>query len=138
VLVNSRNVRIQWGDCDPAGIVFYPRYFAIFDDCTAALFERAAGMTMYQMRKHYAFAGTPLVDARARFIIPSRYDDDVVVESTIREMRRSSFDVQHRLLKSRALSVEGFETRVWVCEEADGGLKGYPIPDEVRARLEGR
>jgi 4-hydroxybenzoyl-CoA thioesterase len=138
MLVNSRSVRIQWGDCDPVGIVFYPRYFAIFDDSTAALFERAVGMTMYQMRRHYKFAGTPLIDARARFLIPSRYGDDVVVESTMGEMRRSSFEVRHRILKSDALSVEGSETRVWVCEEAGGALKGYPIPDEVRARLEGR
>ena len=137
MLVNSRNVRIQWGDCDPAGIVFYPRYFAIFDDSTAALFERAVGMTMYQMRRHYNFAGTPLVDARARFLIPSRYGDDVVVESTMGEMRRSSFEVRHRILKSGALSVEGSETRVWVCEDANGQIKGQPIPDEVRARLEG-
>jgi 4-hydroxybenzoyl-CoA thioesterase len=136
MLVNSRNVRIQWGDCDPAGIVFYPRYFAIFDDSTAALFERAVGLTTYQMRQHYKFVGTPLVDARARFLIPSRHGDDVVVESTIGELRRSSFDVRHRILKSGALSVDGFETRVWVCEDADGQIRGQPIPDEVRARLE--
>lgn len=28
--VNRRRVTIEWGDCDPAGIVFYPRYFAMF------------------------------------------------------------------------------------------------------------
>ena len=31
---NARTVRIEWGDCDPAGIVFYPRYFAMFDHST--------------------------------------------------------------------------------------------------------
>ena len=34
MLVNRRIVRIEWGDCDPAGIVFYPRYFAMFDAST--------------------------------------------------------------------------------------------------------
>jgi 4-hydroxybenzoyl-CoA thioesterase len=33
---NVRIVRIQWGDCDPAGIIFNPRYFEIFDASTAA------------------------------------------------------------------------------------------------------
>ena len=42
---NTRTVRIEWGDCDPAGIIFYPRYFEIFDASTAMLFERALGMT---------------------------------------------------------------------------------------------
>ena len=41
MLVNRRRVRIEWGDCDPAGIVFYPRYFAMFDASTHALFEAA-------------------------------------------------------------------------------------------------
>lgn len=31
MLTNRRTVRIEWGDCDPAGIVYFPRYFAIFD-----------------------------------------------------------------------------------------------------------
>ena len=42
-LRNTRKVRIEWGDCDPAGIIFYPRYFEIFDASTSALFERALG-----------------------------------------------------------------------------------------------
>ena len=54
-LRNTRKVRIEWGDCDPAGIVFYPRYFEIFDASTAALFERALGMTMFQMFKTFEF-----------------------------------------------------------------------------------
>ncbi len=45
MLTNSRKVRIEWGDCDPAGIIFYPRYFEIFDASTSALFERAMGVT---------------------------------------------------------------------------------------------
>jgi 4-hydroxybenzoyl-CoA thioesterase len=134
---NSRNVRIEWGDCDPMGIVFYPRYFAIFDDSTAYLFESVFGLTKYQLNEAFSFAGFPLVDARARFIIPSRYGDDVVVESTIGEFRRSSFDVKHRLLRSGELAVEGSETRVWVVRDPDDPrrLRSQPIPREVKERF---
>ena len=34
MLSNTRTLRIEWGDCDPAGIVFYLRYFAMFDIST--------------------------------------------------------------------------------------------------------
>ena len=34
----------RWGDCDPAGIVFYPRYFAMFDHSTVLLIEAALGI----------------------------------------------------------------------------------------------
>jgi len=41
MLTNRRTIRIQFDDCDPDGIVFYPRCFEFFDACTDALFERA-------------------------------------------------------------------------------------------------
>jgi len=137
MLKNNRVVRVEWGDCDPAGIVFYPRFFAMFDASTTALFERALGMTKYQFMKHYDFVGYPMVDTRAKFIIPARFGDDVVIESTVKEFRRSSFDVEHRLLKDGALAVEGFETRVWTShdEKDPNKIISVAIPDEVIARF---
>jgi len=135
MLINSRKVRIQWGDCDPAGIVFFPRYFAIFDDSTAMLFERALGMTKFELMHRQRFSGFPLVDIRARFLIPSRFGDDVVVESGVSEFRRSSFDVRHRLLKAGELAVECLETRVWTFKDADERMKSVPIPEEIRAKF---
>jgi len=136
MLVNTRAVRIEWGDCDPAGIVYYPRYFAIFDACTCALIERALGMTKHEYLKAYDFGGHPLVSTRSRFLIPTRFGDDVTIETTVTELRRSSFDVQHRLFKHGALAVEGLETRVWVQGDAvKGTMKAAPLPQAVIERL---
>ncbi len=133
-LRNSRTVRIEWGDCDPAGIIYYPNYFAIFDACTTALFERALGMTKIKFLKAYDFAGYPLVDTDARFLKPTRFGDDVDIETSI-AFKTSSFEVKHFLRKDGELAVEGVETRVWVVREA-GGIKSHPIPDEVRRKFE--
>ena len=38
---NRRTVRVEWGHCDAAQIVFYPRYFEWFDQSTGYLFETA-------------------------------------------------------------------------------------------------
>src|SRR4029079_19344591 len=95
MLVNTRAVRIEWGDCDPAGIVYYPRYLAFFDACTCALIERALGMTKPEYLKAYSFDGHPLVNAHARFIIPTTFGDDVTIETTATGFRRSSFDLRH-------------------------------------------
>ena len=137
MLTNTRKVRIEWGDCDPAGIVFYPRYFAIFDTCTTALFERALGMTKYRFLKLYDFLGYPMVDTRARFMAPSRFGDDVLIETAISEVKHSSFNIRHRILKGDLLAVEGFETRVWVGEDPDDPekIKSKPIPPEVVQKL---
>ena len=137
MLTNRRDVRIVWGDCDPAGIVFYPRYFEMFDTSTTALFERALGMTKYQFVKAFKSVGYPMVDTRARFLLPTRYGDDVVIETTITEIRRSSFDIRHQLMKDGQLAVEGFETRVWVERDpADPDkIKAKPLPPDMVAKL---
>jgi len=136
---NRRDVRIVWGDCDPAGIVYYPRYFEMFDTSTTALFERALGMTKYEFLKAYDSLGYPMVDTRARFLLPTRYGDDVVIETRINEIKRSSFATTHRLLKDGALAVEGFETRVWVGRDpADPDkIRAKPLPDDMVAKLKG-
>jgi 4-hydroxybenzoyl-CoA thioesterase len=128
--VNTRTVRIEWGHCDPAGIIFYPRYFEIFDASTALLFEAALGMTKFEMLKRLGLAGIPLVRTRAKFFKPTRFGDDVTVQSTI-TFGRSSFEVEHRLALHGDLCAEGNEKRVWTVRDAQGKLASQPIPAEV-------
>lgn len=139
MLTNRRDVRIVWGDCDPAGIVYYPRYFEMFDASTTALFERALGMNKFEFLKAYDSIGYPMVDTRARFLLTTRYGDDVVIETIVSEIKRSSFDVLHRLTKDGKLAVEGYETRVWVGRDPDDPdrIKAKPLPPVVVAKLQG-
>jgi len=138
MLTNRRTLTVEWGDCDAAGIVYFPRYFEWFDAATAALF-RLAGFEKHALMKTFGIVGYPLVDARARFILSSTFGDSVDIETTISRWGRSSFDVQHRLLRGEELAVEGFETRVWTVRApgASGGLKSQAIPAEVIERFSG-
>ena len=140
MLSNRRSVRIEWGDCDPAGIVYYPRYFVMFDNATHALFELALGMTNFEMMRSYGTVGCPMVETSARFLAPTKYGDDVTIETTITEFRRSSFKVTHHLRKDGTVAVEALETRVWA--KADPGqpgrIKAIPVPPEVIQRFGGR
>jgi len=136
MLINRHTIRIEWGDCDPAGIVYFPRYFEYFDECSRALFERA-GLTKRDMLKFYGLGGIPVVDMKARFMMPSRYGEDVLVESSVVKWGNSSFVVCHRLMKGEALAVECFETRVWVAPLSGDEEKMNPqsIPEELKARF---
>jgi len=138
MMVYRRETRIEWGDCDPAGIVFFPRYFALFDSCTTALLSQALGMSKYQFTRHYGFAGYPMVDTRARFLKPTKYGDDVVIETKISRFGRSSFDVQHRITLDGELCVECFDTRVWTAKDGEDPtkLRSHPIPQEVKDKLQ--
>jgi len=132
---NTRSVRIEWGDCDPAGIIFYPRYFEIFDASTAHLFEAALGMTKFEMFRKLEFAGWPLVRTQSRFLKPTRFGDDVVVTSTA-IFGRTSFDVAHKLSLKGELCAECNEKRVWTVRDAEGRLKSHPLPPAVLAKFE--
>ena len=55
-----RTVRIEWGDCDPAGIVFYPRYFAMFNHSTELLIEGALGVKKITLNKQHGLGGYPV------------------------------------------------------------------------------
>ena len=133
--VHRRTVRIEWGDCDPAQIVFYPRYFAMFDGATQELFRAALGVPKIEWVKTYGIIGIPMVDTRAKFIVPSRYGDDIVIESRVSRFGGSSFDIEHRVMRGATLAIEGFETRVWAGPDPDkpGAIKGQKIPAEVAA-----
>lgn len=136
MLTNRKTIRVEWGDCDPAGIVYFPRYFELFDACTVALFERG-GLFKRDMLKTYGIAGIPVVDMKARFIVPSRFGDEVVVESAVSKWGNSSFVVRHRLMRADVMAIECFETRVWVAHPKGDTEKfeARTIPAEVKEKF---
>ena len=137
-VISRKTLEIEWGDCDPARIVYFPRYFAFFDACTTALFKKA-GVSKPEMLKRYGIIGIPMVDVRASFMAPSRFGDAVVVESEITEWRRSSFCVRHRLFNKKILAVECFEIRVWAARSTkdEEKIESRPVPLEVIRKFSG-
>ncbi len=133
----SRQVEIEFGDCDPAGIVYFPNYFRMFDASTAYLFEAALGMKKIAWTKRFGILGIPVVDTGAKFAKPSRFGDVVTITSSVVSFKRSSFEVVHQLSNAGELAIEGRETRVWVAADPDDPqkLKSVRVPDEVIAAL---
>uniref|UniRef100_Q07K04 Thioesterase superfamily protein n=1 Tax=Rhodopseudomonas palustris (strain BisA53) TaxID=316055 RepID=Q07K04_RHOP5 len=136
MFTNRRDVQIQWGDCDPANIVYYPRYFAMFDEATAALLA-VAGFSKQDIVKRYGLVGIPMVDTRAKFFISSTHGDWIAIESRLEAFRRSSFDIVHKVYRGDQLAIEAFETRVLVGRHPDDPdrLKSAPFPPEIVARF---
>ena len=132
-----RHVSIEWGHCDPAGIVFNPRFFEFLDASSFLLFEAALGVKAQALASTYGIVGIALVDARANFLKPVKFGDVLEIASRVTEFRRTSFDVEHRLSVGGTLVVEGGESRVWaVRDPADPeNLKTAPIPAEVIAKF---
>jgi len=131
--IYRRQMTIEWGQCDPAGIVFNSRYFEIFDTNTWKMFEAALGVKPHELAGAFGIMGIPLVDARGNFLKPVKFGDAIEMASRVSEFRRSSFDVEHRLSVNGELAVEGSETRVWAARSKDDPEKigGTVIPPDV-------
>jgi 4-hydroxybenzoyl-CoA thioesterase len=134
--VHRKQIHVEWGDCDPAGIVYFPRYFEYFDACTNALFE-SAGLPKPDLLRTYGIIGIPLVEAHARYIAPSSFGDTLLVETSITEWKSSSFSVQHKLYRGEILAVEATEVRVWTARTGSDPkrMESRPIPREVIERF---
>jgi 4-hydroxybenzoyl-CoA thioesterase len=133
---NTTKLEIQFGDCDPAGIVYYPNYFKFCDNATAQLISAALGMHKRAWLAEFASAGIPMVDTGARFLKPNRFGDIVDIRSEIAELGRSSFSVIHTISRDGEPTVETREMRVWTVRDDKGGITSAPLPDRVRQALE--
>ena len=132
-----RQLTIEWGQCDPAGIVFNSRFFEMFDTSTWLLFEAALGVKPQDLHRQFGVIGIALVDARANFLKPVKFGDIIEIASRVSEFRRSSFDVEHHIAVGGELSVEGSESRVWAVRKKDDPdkISAAAIPAEVIARF---
>ncbi|MBI2736596.1 MAG: acyl-CoA thioesterase [Rhodospirillales bacterium] len=136
-LVSRHEVTVEWGDCDPAGIVYYPSYFRWCDQASHRLLA-AAGVGHNDTRDGWK-EGTPLVAAECSFKRASQPGEKLLVESRVSRFGRSSFTISHVFRDaSGQIAAEGTETRIWAEKEGDArSLKAVPIPVEVRKRLVG-
>ena len=127
---------LAWGECDPAGIIFYPNYYRFMDEATWAMFAWA-GFDAQRMRaEHFSL---PLVDSRCEFMSSPLFGDEIEIRSQVSKWGSSSLALSHEFVKAADGTVlaRGSEMRVWCRYEAGPGspLKSVPIPGEVRAAL---
>ena len=134
----SMPVRVEWGDCDPAEIVFYPNYFRWFDAASWNLFEVAGG-GWDGLRRKFGPVCMPLLGADCQFRSPSRVADRLVIESRVVFWERKVFKVEHRVLNDGVVGAEGIETRCWALHDRQDGnrMRGTPLPDELIAMFAG-
>lgn len=137
-LTSRHEIIVEWGDCDPAGIVYYPSYFRWCDQATYRLFLKA-GLRRDDVSSGQWREGTPLVAAECAFRRASQHGEKLVIESHIEKFGRSSFVIRHVFRDaSGAIAAEGSETRIWAKKEGDArSLKAIAIPGDVKRRLEG-
>lgn len=128
----SHPVQLRWGECDPAGIIFYPTYFLWFDAAAWNMFAQVGYPAKRMRAEHLAM---PLVAAGCEFKHPAEQEDRAEVRSRVARWGGKSFVLAHEVVRvDGTLLAVGSETRVWGRYENGPGtpLKGQPIGDGLK------
>ena len=135
-------VRVEFGDCDPARIVWFPNYFRWIDAAGHHFFTQCGVPPWHVLEKSTGILGTPLVDTHARFVATASYGDVLDIAVSVPEWRRSSFVLRHRVTRAAQdpqapaqLILECDEVRIFAAHRADHqpGIRAVPIPEDIRA-----
>ncbi len=140
--VHTIRLRVEFGDCDPAGIVYFPNYYRWFDQATHALCEDA-GFSLMTVRERQQWLGYPIAECGARFRAPASFGDVLTIETRIEAWRDRFFDLRHAVSSDGRQLAEGWQTRFIGFHDASRGgkLAALVIPDDFRvavSRLAGR
>ena len=127
-------VDVHFGDCDPAGIVFFPNFSRWMDQASLAYFMACGVPPWRELEATRGIVGTPLLEIHTRFLRPATYGQTLEVHTCVVEWREKVLIQQHRIMREGELLCEGRETRAFVVRlPGSYKLKSIPIPEDIKA-----
>ena len=132
----SYSRRLNWSECDPGGIVFFPNYAKWAVDGLNEMFQ-SSGYTPNRDLADGGIEGIPCVEFSMRFFDAPRLHSMVSHQISVQRIGNTSFTVRHLFSGEGRSFAEVLDTRVWAVHEKDG-LRKSPLPPAVRAILNAR
>jgi 4-hydroxybenzoyl-CoA thioesterase len=129
----SFDFRVAWFDCDPAGIIFYPRVIAYMNEAAHGLLEQA-GFPLERLAER-GVIGTPMVSLTINYAKVLKLGDRATIQSEVLDIGRSSIKLRHRVLRGGEQTAEASEVRVYARRNEVGDIVGAPFDEDVRAAL---
>ena len=126
-----RTIPVEFNHCDPAGIVFYPRYFEMVNSVIENFFADVVGRSFAAMHNDGGRNGVPTVAMEAVFQRPSRLGDKVRFTLRVERVGGSSVKLWVEGQGPDGLRLRAGMTLAWI-----DGMKAAPWPAEMRAALE--
>ena len=123
--------KVRFADCDAAGIVFFPRYFEMLNGVVEDWFAGPLGLSFRELHLERG-ASVPTASVEARFVAPSRLEDELAFALTVTRLGGASCALRHRISSGDQLRFEATQTIVHVGRS----LKPEPWPEALRARIQ--
>jgi 4-hydroxybenzoyl-CoA thioesterase len=124
---------VEFGDCDPAGIVYFPNFHR-WADASSRYFFTASGVPRWA--EMAPILGTPIVENQARFVSPASYGDALEVHTTIPTWTTKGFEHLHRIMRGTELIAEIQEKRIFAIRHPENPqrIRAVAVPDIVLER----
>jgi 4-hydroxybenzoyl-CoA thioesterase len=126
-------VTVEFGDCDPAGIVFFPNYLRWMDAASHHHFQQCGLPPWRAIPELPGCVGAPMLEINTRFLQSASQGDRLELHSTVEEWRGKVFIQVHRVMRGDTLICEGRETRALCLKDATGRLKAVEVPEFIRS-----
>jgi 4-hydroxybenzoyl-CoA thioesterase len=129
------SVAVQFGDCDPAGIVFFPNFSRWMDQASLAFFMGNGVPPWRELKVSRGIIGTPLLEIHTKFYKPATYGETLTIHTTVEEWSAKTFKHRHLVKRGDTLLCEGTEVRAFCVEDAAhlGRIKAIPVPQDIKA-----
>lgn len=122
---------VRHGHTDPAGIVFYPRYFEMINETVEDFFREELGHPFGEMHAQKDI-GVPTVHIETTFLAPSYCDDVLTFSLSLSKLGRASatFDITAMCNEEQRLTAA-----LTIAHVARREMKAIPFGDGLRAGL---
>ena len=133
--VHIHRVEVCFGDCDPAGIVFFPNFSKWMDTASLAFFMACGVPPWRELVKTRGIIGTPLLEIHTRFMKPATYGETIEVHTTVEEWAIKTFRHRHVVRRGDDILCEGTEVRAF-CQRDPANpdrIRAIPIPEDIKA-----
>jgi len=132
-MIFEKPQKVLFRHCDPAGIIFYPRYFEMVNDLVEAFFAEALDWPFEELLRT---GGVPTAEIRLRFAAPSRHGDRLTLMLEVTRLGRASMVLNFRASADTTgeLRIEGASVLVHV--DATGKPTAWPTPIRTRISTE--
>ena len=126
----TRAAIVRFEHCDPAGFMFYPRFFALMNEAVEDWFA-ALGWSFKRLHVEL-HKGVPTVRLESEFVAPVRIGDRLTQSLGVEALGRSSLTLKH-LAAVDGRAVARFDQTLVFTDLAS--MRAEPWPADLRAAI---
>ncbi|MEO0412216.1 MAG: thioesterase family protein [Pseudomonadota bacterium] len=125
-------VPVRFGHCDPAGIVFYPRYFDMINAVVEDWFEDGIGTSFPGLMYHQGLT-TPTVHFNVDFSAESRFGDRLTFRLNVKKIGKTSVETYIEASAQGTVRMKVEQVLVFIDIKS---RKPTQIPEDLVKRIE--